>query len=483
MQLTPRGKRVIELAYDEARQLNHKHIGPEHLLLGLIREGEGLAGRVLKKLGVDLDRTRREVIALQDAEPQPGRQAPPGRRPEPIPPSGVSLWLAPAVGTLRALSGRRTIELAVDAEAFQLLVDVFAAKDSHGHRDLRDSQRVFVVPDESAVRRLAGEPLSIASVDPAFSCVACKVEILDGAHAGRLGWAPLLAFVKTDEVETDSAPSPDAKGPGWGELTECGRRALVFAQEIAARLGSGQIAPDHLFLGIARDENSLAARVLDHFGDDVASLRSLCDSVEDRPVLANPPHPMRLTPRARQALDLAYAEAMRLRNKYIGTEHLLLGLLRADAGLSNAEMDAVRAAVERIQSDRAMPAAMPAAGARGTLRAPTGRRAVEVAVDAQAFDQLVAAYSAKDAHGYRELRDAGRVLLVADGVAVQCRAANRAAFVTRLVCKIEVLDGPYAGRTGWVSLDAFVTDAGDVDTSTQPESLQKAAPDEQGEAE
>jgi ATP-dependent Clp protease ATP-binding subunit ClpC len=66
MQLTPRAKRVIDLAYDEARQLNNNYIGTEHLLLGLIREGEGLAGRVLSKLGVDLERTRREVSALQE---------------------------------------------------------------------------------------------------------------------------------------------------------------------------------------------------------------------------------------------------------------------------------------------------------------------------------------------------------------------------------------------------------------------------------
>jgi ATP-dependent Clp protease ATP-binding subunit ClpC len=72
MQLTPRAKRVIDLAYDEARQLNNNYIGTEHLLLGLIREGEGLAGRVLSKLGVDLEKTRREVMALQDNETSSG---------------------------------------------------------------------------------------------------------------------------------------------------------------------------------------------------------------------------------------------------------------------------------------------------------------------------------------------------------------------------------------------------------------------------
>ena len=66
MQLTPRAKRVIDLAYDEARQLGNNYIGTEHLLLGLIREGEGLAGRVLAKLGVDLANTRLEVRAMQD---------------------------------------------------------------------------------------------------------------------------------------------------------------------------------------------------------------------------------------------------------------------------------------------------------------------------------------------------------------------------------------------------------------------------------
>jgi ATP-dependent Clp protease ATP-binding subunit ClpC len=70
MTLTPRAKRVIDLAYDEARNLNNNYIGTEHLLLGLIREGDGLAGRVLAKLGVELEKARHEVMALQDTETQ-----------------------------------------------------------------------------------------------------------------------------------------------------------------------------------------------------------------------------------------------------------------------------------------------------------------------------------------------------------------------------------------------------------------------------
>ncbi|MBY0405207.1 MAG: ATP-dependent Clp protease ATP-binding subunit [Cyanobacteria bacterium] len=61
---TPRAKRVLELSWDEARQLGHNYIGTEHLLLGLIREGEGVAARVLENLGVDLTKVRSNVIRM-----------------------------------------------------------------------------------------------------------------------------------------------------------------------------------------------------------------------------------------------------------------------------------------------------------------------------------------------------------------------------------------------------------------------------------
>ena len=68
---TPRAKRVLELSWDEARQLGHNYIGTEHLLLGLIREGEGVAARVLENLGVDLNKIRSNVIKmLGDSKPQ-----------------------------------------------------------------------------------------------------------------------------------------------------------------------------------------------------------------------------------------------------------------------------------------------------------------------------------------------------------------------------------------------------------------------------
>ena len=62
--LTPPAKKVIELAVDEARRLNHRYIGTEHILLGLVREGEGIAAGVLEALGVSLDKVRAQVMLV-----------------------------------------------------------------------------------------------------------------------------------------------------------------------------------------------------------------------------------------------------------------------------------------------------------------------------------------------------------------------------------------------------------------------------------
>ena len=77
---TPRAKKVLELSLREALQLGHNYIGTEHILLGLIREGDGVAAQVLVKLGADLNRVRQQVIQLlhgyQGKELEPGRWPP-----------------------------------------------------------------------------------------------------------------------------------------------------------------------------------------------------------------------------------------------------------------------------------------------------------------------------------------------------------------------------------------------------------------------
>ena len=74
--LTPRARRVIELAVEEARRLSHNHIGTEHLLLGLVREGEGVAAGVLVSQGINLEDVRAQVLTVV----QPAATPPPGGR-------------------------------------------------------------------------------------------------------------------------------------------------------------------------------------------------------------------------------------------------------------------------------------------------------------------------------------------------------------------------------------------------------------------
>jgi ATP-dependent Clp protease ATP-binding subunit ClpC len=106
--LTPRAKRVIELAIDEARRLGHNYIGTEHLLLGLVREGEGIAAGVLESLGVNLDKVRHQVIHVlsQSTSVSPAQET---KRPSKTPTLdqlGINLTEAARSGKLDPVIGR-----------------------------------------------------------------------------------------------------------------------------------------------------------------------------------------------------------------------------------------------------------------------------------------------------------------------------------------------------------------------------------------
>jgi len=113
--LTPRAKKVIELAVDEARRLNHQYIGTEHLLLGLVREGEGIAAGVLESLGVSLDRVRAQVIhVLSQSSSYTQHEARQATRTPTIDQMGIDLTAAARAGKLDPCIGRsREIERVV----------------------------------------------------------------------------------------------------------------------------------------------------------------------------------------------------------------------------------------------------------------------------------------------------------------------------------------------------------------------------------
>jgi ATP-dependent Clp protease ATP-binding subunit ClpC len=113
----------------------------------------------------------------------------------------------------------------------------------------------------------------------------------------------------------------------FDRFTDRARRVLVFAQEEAQRLNHNYIGTEHLLLGLLREREGVAAGVLSGLG---VGLERVSSSVElivgrgDRAVTGD----MHLTPRAKRAIELAVEESRRLGHHYIGTEHLLLGLIR-----------------------------------------------------------------------------------------------------------------------------------------------------------
>jgi len=105
--LTPRAKKVIELAVDEARRLNHHYIGTEHLLLGLVREGEGIAAGVLESLGVNLDKVRAETIkVLNQNNPHEGSGRDKHSKTPTIDQMGIDLTAHARQGKLDPIVGR-----------------------------------------------------------------------------------------------------------------------------------------------------------------------------------------------------------------------------------------------------------------------------------------------------------------------------------------------------------------------------------------
>jgi ATP-dependent Clp protease ATP-binding subunit ClpC len=106
--LTPRAKRVIELAIDEARRLGHNYIGTEHLLLGLVREGEGIAAGVLESLGVNLDKVRHEVIRVlsQSSSAGPAAETKRASKTPTVDQLGINLTEAARAGRIDPVIGR-----------------------------------------------------------------------------------------------------------------------------------------------------------------------------------------------------------------------------------------------------------------------------------------------------------------------------------------------------------------------------------------
>ncbi|MBI2760680.1 MAG: ATP-dependent Clp protease ATP-binding subunit [Chloroflexi bacterium] len=180
----------------------------------------------------------------------------------------------------------------------------------------------------------------------------------------------------------------------FDKFTERARRVLTLAQEEAQRFNHNYIGTEHLLLGLVREGDGVAAKVLANLGVELNKVRSAVEFIigrGDRAVLGE----IGLTPRAKKVIELAVDEARRLNHHYIGTEHLLLGLVREGEGIAAGVLESLGVNLERVRAEttrilsQSMPQGDPqrASGQRAQTRTPT--------VDQLGMDLTAAARASK----------------------------------------------------------------------------------------
>src|SRR3712207_3269706 len=164
----------------------------------------------------------------------------------------------------------------------------------------------------------------------------------------------------------------------FDKFTERARKVLTLAQEEAQRFNHNYIGTEHLLLGLVREGDGVAAKVLANLGVELNKVRSAVEFIigrGDRMVLGE----IGLTPRAKKVIELAVDEARRLNHHYIGTEHLLLGLVREGEGIAAGVLESLGVNLERVRAEttRILSTNLPqgqqgaAAGGRSQTRTPT----------------------------------------------------------------------------------------------------------------
>jgi hypothetical protein len=203
--------------------------------------------------------------------------------------------------------------------------------------------------------------------------------VIVGEELARLSDRLVTHFVQTaretgcswSQIGAELGVSKQAAQQGFGDQT-CGRRRLfgrrgrggelfdrwtdrarhvmVLAQEEAGRLNHRYVGTEHLLLGLVGEDEGVAAKALARLGISIQSVRAQVEEIIGvGSPSASPPSDVPLTPRAKKVLQLSLREAANLDHNYIGTEHLLLGLVREGEGVAAQVLQKLGADLGRIR--------------------------------------------------------------------------------------------------------------------------------------
>ncbi len=287
---TERARRVLSLAQEEAQRFQHNYIGTEHLLLGLVREGEGVAAKVLSNMGVELYRVRNAVEFII------------GR--------GDRIVLGEIGLTPRA---KKVIELAVD-EARRL---------NHHY--------------------IGTEHLLLGLVREGSGIAAGVLESL-GVNLEKVRNQTIYVLSQSgaaQTMETAAIPPPSQ--------TEAVKKVLSLAQEESQFYQHDYVGTEHLLLGLVREGDGVAAKVLGKLGAEPEKVRSAVELIVKRGEHTGADERV-LTRRATEVMAQATFEARRLKHDYVGTEHVLLGLVRSDESIAEAVLRSMGVKMETVRT-------------------------------------------------------------------------------------------------------------------------------------
>lgn len=428
---TPPAKEALTGVLREAQERGSADIGTGHVLLGLLRDDGGKATTVLRQLGVDLAAVRERAERLAGEEgPASGIRSWTGSDPmdervararERVQaerdraaekgPGGWEVLAHVGDGALRVLAAARnhTAEgLRGELATVDLIVGVLAVGDpavrealaeagvedpspgriAPGYQEGGGGDNIVVTLSGQA-RRAASMAVRLAAHEGACMTpthlLLAALEMLGPVRAAvaaeRLGsdeaaLRPVLLRRIVGLAEEQAATPLDGMTPTAGAMfdrfTDGARRAMVLAQEEAARLGHDNIGTEHLLLGLASEGKGVAARSLDELGVTLPRVREQVEALMGRGAPATDTG-IPFTPRARKVLEFSLREAVQHRHNVIGTEHLLLGLTRQREAVAARVLDQLGTDLSRVRSQvlqrlegppAAEPAAEPAPGAR-----------------------------------------------------------------------------------------------------------------------
>src|SRR5688500_9495926 len=301
-----RAKRVLALAQDEAIRFNHNYIGTEHLLLGLVREGEGVAAKALvDSLGIDLSQIRRSVESII------------GRGPSTMSPSEIVL----------APQTKQVINNAIDE----------ARKLGHSHVGTEQLLLGIVRQGESTATKV------LASAGVELEKVRHQVIAVVGQRGSAAAPPP------------PAAPTASAFGAFTGpfeRFNDRAKRVLAFAQDEAIHLKHNYIGTEHLLLGLVREGESVAAKVLNALGVELSKVRTAVEFIigpGDAANMPSPPNELTISPRTKKVIEFAIDEARKLNHRFVGPEHLLLGLVREGQGIASGVLESFGVGLEKIR--------------------------------------------------------------------------------------------------------------------------------------